>query len=273
VSTTTDIVKQGRGVTFGPSGGVLAGGGTTNQKPRVPTLPKPSLGKLLFASINSGTDYFIVYADLNVGAPVLTGGYAKWNTIDRPERKGLTTFAGYDPVELTVPILFDNFRSGYNVEAAMTLLERMAGRGPGAAATKSVNTTPPVIEIQGDALTRIIANYKTAPNWVVTNIEWDASSFLYNHNENIVRAACVVTCEEYVDSPVLRKATGSPRNRSITYKKGTRMHDVAHIQRTTIAHLRTLNHYRHNKKLDPYLRDQYKHFKRAEKVIVPIVKR
>jgi hypothetical protein len=42
--------------------------------------------------------------------PRITSGYAKFSTIDRPERRGLTIFDGYDPLTMVVPIRFEEYR-------------------------------------------------------------------------------------------------------------------------------------------------------------------
>jgi hypothetical protein len=40
--------------------------------------------------------------------PIITTGYAKFTKIDRPERAGLVSFDGYDPIEMKVPIRFES---------------------------------------------------------------------------------------------------------------------------------------------------------------------
>ena len=66
------------------------------------------------------------------GAPTPSGGYAKWAHIPRPQRTAITVFEGYEPMTLSVPVLFDAVRQNgvrEDVENQIQWLEWMAGRG------------------------------------------------------------------------------------------------------------------------------------------------
>jgi hypothetical protein len=149
--------------------------------------------------------------------PRVVGGYAKFATVDRPARTGLTTFTGYDPVTMEVPIQFDAFasRDGSSVEDAIAELERMAGRGAFAGAAVG---PPAVIHVSttdadGKVIPLIPLNYQTssenesAPFWRVTGIEWDPDA-LRDRQGRRVRQKATVTIQQHT------KVTTTIKNRS-----------------------------------------------------------
>jgi hypothetical protein len=143
--------------------------------------------------------------------PRVTGGYAKFSTVDRPERVGLNRFDGYDPIGMEIPIRFEagmyadgTTFSGAEVEHDIQLLERMAGRGnfKGSAVGQ-----PPVIRISttdgaGKLVSLIPENYQwtpdnpSAPLWRVAGIDWDSDP-LRNEKGERVRQLATVTLSQY----------------------------------------------------------------------------
>jgi hypothetical protein len=138
--------------------------------------------------------------------PRPVSGYAKFSVLDRSQRVGLTTFDGYDPFSLEVPIRFEAFvdGAGLDIERDIALLERMAGRGsfPGAAVGP-----PPIIRVsttnaKGEVVPLIPANYQwsprnpTGPLWRVAGIEWDEDA-KRNAAGNRVRQLAVVTLQQH----------------------------------------------------------------------------
>lgn len=117
------------------------------------------------------------------GPPTIVAGYAKLDIIERPERTGLTSFTGYDPLMMSVPVMFDiaSGRTAREVERDIDLLERMAGRGdhPGAAVGPPAVVRLSTTNNQGDIVPLIPLNYQwsrqnpSAPLWRIANIEWD----------------------------------------------------------------------------------------------------
>lgn len=157
-------------------------------------------------------DVVHVYAD---NAPRVSNGYARYDTIDRPERKGLNHFMGYDPIEIEIPVRFEadrgngSFwnRDGKAVEDSIERLERMAGRGN----FKGAGTGPPpviAISTTGPSDTQnwlIPSNYQvsrnnpTAPYYRISAIEWDATP-LRDFNGNRIRQLATVTVKEHVST-------------------------------------------------------------------------
>lgn len=246
----------------------------------------PDEALITFTVLNAAKDSFTAVADLNTGRPAVTGGGGKWNVIDRPQRTGLTVFGGYDPLQLVVPILFDNmvFNSnpkirrdpGDTVEDDIDLLWKMWGRGV-RGANASANKTPPVIEVDGELLPKMIrfstAN-PTPPNWVIVDITEDTSGAIENSASHVVRLPVTVTLQQYVTTAALASlapSSTSSRTKTNVYPAGDTMRHVATKQRTTVVNLRTLNNYGHNHALDGYLRDPSKRFTKAISVKVPRV--
>lgn len=259
----------------------------TTNPPRNQTNPNPvgtgghrpgDTAKITFSILNSA-DTFTALADLNTGRPAITGGGAKWNTVDRPLRTGLSVFAGYDPVQLTIPLLFDNFIQGDTIEDDVDLLWRMWGRGV-KAANASANKAAPVIVVDGDLLPKMVrygSSNQDPPNWVITDITEDATSAVHNSASHLVRLAVTVTLTQYVTSSALAALTGTPdpststRTKTNTYPAGSTMRKIATKQRSTVAELRALNNYGSNHSLDAYLRDPNKKFAKSLAVKVPRV--
>lgn len=249
---------------------------------------------ITFTILNAAKDSVSAVADLNTGRPAVTGGGAKWNVIDRPQQTGLTVFGGYDPLQLVIPILFDNiiFNSnpkitrdpGDTVEDDIDLLWKMWGRGVRAANTKTNSDTgpakaPPVLAVDGVLLPKMIryssGDNPKPPNWVITDITEDSSGAVENSANHIVRLPVTVTLEQYVTTSALASlspaSTSTSRTKTNVYPAGDTMRNVATKQRTTVVDLRTLNNYGKNHALDGYLRDPSKRFTKAVSVKVPRV--
>jgi hypothetical protein len=262
-----------------PTGGLGIGsaalGGLSGQAGTSPVRPGDP-AKITFTVLNSSTRTISVLADLNTGRPTLTTGGARWNVISRPQRTGLMVFDGYDPLGISIPVLFDNFVTGDTVQDDVDLLWLMWGRGPGAANASS-NKASPVIGVTGDLMPPITQASSTnpgPPNWVITQIDEDGSSAVFNSAQHLVRLAVVVTLQEYIASSALDSLAGTPKTggtKTNVYPKNTTMRKVATLQQTTVVHLRELNNYGHNHTLDKYLRDPSKKFAKHLSVKVPRV--
>lgn len=142
--------------------------------------------------------------------PRIIAGYAKFDTVDRPQREGLTVFKGYDPVQMEIPLRFENVRGGgggLGIESDCALLERMAGRGNFEGAGIG---GPPVIRVsttnsRGDVVPLIPRGYQwspqnpSAPLWRITGIDWDNSvsdGVLRNSAGNRIRQKVTVTLQK-----------------------------------------------------------------------------
>jgi hypothetical protein len=142
--------------------------------------------------------------------PRIIAGYAKFDTVDRPQREGLTVFTGYDPIQMEVPLRFENIRGGgggLDIERDCALLERMTGRGNFEGAGIG---SPPVVRVsttnaRGEIVPLIPRGYQwslqnpSAPLWRITNLDWDQSvpdGVLRNSAGNRIRQKVTVTLQK-----------------------------------------------------------------------------
>ncbi|CAB4197486.1 hypothetical protein UFOVP1313_15 [uncultured Caudovirales phage] len=136
-------------------------------------------------------------------APVVAGGYAKLSVMDRPKRIGLTTFDGYDPITLSIPVRFEEFTSGNSasVERRIAILERMAGRG-----TIAGNAAPPVVRVtvtgpRGGIVPLIPYAYQSstqnpsAPLYRVAGVDWDSEPIRDTSGKRL-RQLATITLQE-----------------------------------------------------------------------------
>ena len=120
-----------QGVT-GPSASVTPAPGPPKPQPG-PWSPQQTLNFVgtLTNGIKSAPFSFNVLA--GHGAPTITGGWAKINTVDRARTLGFTIPAGFDPMTMDVPIQFEGVAkysdSEPDIEGDIQKLEWMAGRG------------------------------------------------------------------------------------------------------------------------------------------------
>lgn len=176
------------------------------------------------------------------GAPTASGGYAKWAHIPRPQRVSLTVFEGYEPMTLTVPVLFDSVRNNgveENCENQIQWLEWMAGRGVkhhpgfqvgvGKPARVVVYTThggkakaTPLVPVPFQS-----ANLK----WFVEDIVWDEHPLRSSGGARI-RQAASVKLVQYVQDPV-----GAPPKKE-GYKTFHTTRTLNTLKKLVLAHAR-----------------------------------
>lgn len=150
---------------------------------------------------------------LGDGAPKVTDGYAGWEVVDRPKRRGLTFWKGSNPVRIEVPIMVDNFVEGTSIEGDCRKLEKMAG-------LIHDGVEPPLVQIKSGGI--IPHDFTEAPHnsWVIEILDWGDST--RNRYGNRIRQAATITFLLYVDSDSLRRIG----QRLAKNKKGTKIYTV-----------------------------------------------
>jgi hypothetical protein len=147
-------------------------------------------------------------------APTITGGWAAWNEIERPQRAPLTVVKSYTALALTVPILFDAVRadgidvlrgtpnySGGLLEADIEALEWMAGRGKlYSEGTEATGVSPRIRVYSVSASGRehpLIPPNAQEIDWVLTGLTYDPNP---SRNEDgwRIRQAATVELKEYL---------------------------------------------------------------------------
>jgi hypothetical protein len=219
------------------------------------------------------------------GAPVVTGGYAKFMTVDRPQRTGLNVFSGYDPITITFPIVFEAFLSGQGeqIEDDIATLERLAGRGVFKGAGAS---TPPAVNVQvtdagGDTVPLLPKNYQydpdentNPPDWFIAGLDWDDHP-IRNDAGNRIRQACTVTLTQrtVADTGLAatksRKAAGSRLVHSTDLLNT--LHKIAHHWQASDAAIKALNAATKDRALKRALRDM-RHYKLPAHTVVRVPK-
>lgn len=196
----------------------LAQGSTAHAAPQPVGYPAlPGQHYLFSGSLVSGSDvaahWFTVLA--GDGGPTVTGGFAKWNVIDRPQRVGVTVLAGYDPISMTVPVLFDGVstyapKDGSQIERDIEVLEWMGGRGLLFAETPGVGHAglgdSPLVRVwtvdgQGANVPLVPFSYQSDNLfWVVSQIAYDGGA-LRNRDAQRIRQSATITLTEHVAGP------------------------------------------------------------------------
>ncbi|UTI62242.1 hypothetical protein NBH00_12775 [Paraconexibacter antarcticus] len=183
------------------------------------------------------------------GGPTPTGGFARWNVIPRPQRKGITVLDGYDPLTLEIPILFDAAKGpAGDVEADIQKLEWMGGRGVlfertgigQPARGDSPLVVVSTVDAHGVTSALVPAQYQTdGLRWVVTSLAFDTNPIRNAHGDR-TRQAVTVTLTEYVatsfsmsaDSPAVRAQARKPLADQFTSFPVTSAHNT--IRKITI---------------------------------------
>jgi hypothetical protein len=162
-------------------------------------------------------------------APLIKDGYATYDTISVPGRKGITHFTGYNPMQMDVPIQFEAYAwgDGSQIESDIRTLERMAGRGlyAGNAVGPPSVVRLSVTDNRGRVVPLIPTSYQwtsktqNAPTWRITAIAWDANPLRHISGRRI-RQKAVVSVSEYTPIEVVeRSATQRSRSRNTQKNK------------------------------------------------------
>lgn len=101
----------------GRATGGLVGGGLED-------LPLPEAGFIRLRAV--GHDDLGLVAELD-GPVTVPSGYGTHAVVDRPQRVGITTYAGRAPLSLRIPLRFDRWASQKSIEKEIDTLETMLG--------------------------------------------------------------------------------------------------------------------------------------------------
>jgi hypothetical protein len=145
--------------------------------------------------------------------PRITGGYAKWEPLDRWGRVGISQFTGFDPVTMEIPVRFratsrtpGGVPEGADVESAITTLEQMAGRGnfPGAGFGRPAKVKITTTGARAENVPLVPNIYQSSgklndfpPTWVISDIDWDDSPWR-NPQGNRIDQQATVTVMQFV---------------------------------------------------------------------------
>lgn len=152
--------------------------------------------------------------------PKITDGYAKWNVVDRPLRRGLTIFQGYSPAVMQCEVRFGTWpndlscwpqkdgdmgaggRRPIDVEKDISLMEAWAG----SSLTSGVPSFVQVVAYRQDSSTAVQTNlipsrYHTQNGkpfvWIITGMDWGEST--RNADGDRIRQDVTVTLTNYLN--------------------------------------------------------------------------
>ena len=147
--------------------------------------------------------------------PRMTGGGGGWQIVQRPRRLGLTQWQGREPYQMDVPVLFDGWADGDDVEADIARLNQMQmGKN---------SDPPPTLQIDGAVPVKGI-------RWVIAGIEWGTNViWVSGVNGRPVRQRqdAVVKLLQYVKDDRLVISNKSTAPRRHIYKKGETLRGLA----------------------------------------------
>lgn len=216
--------------------GATGGGNAAKTRPARPpaTVYAPFVSPQLYTFVGSLTNVaevatFSFQVLAGDGPPNITAGFVKLNVIDRPQRKGFTIPAGYDPISVDIPVQFEswiNQPAGQhaitsNVDYDIQQLEWMAGRGklfaskPDHGVGAPATGDPPLVTVAsfdaGGNETNLVPPNLHGVLWIVSNIAYDGDNTILGVSGNRRRVPAVVSLTEYVasagttlDSPTTR---------------------------------------------------------------------
>jgi hypothetical protein len=158
------------------------------------------------------------------GGPTPTDGYAKWAHVPRPQRVAMTVLEGYEPMTMTVPILFDAVvatRRREDIELNIQKLEWMAGRGilfRGKPGHPGQGDSPLVRVFTTDGAGRptplVPKQFQTKDLlWIVTGLAFDETPDR-NKAGHRIRQKVTVTLTQYEGSPGTSFDSASTRRRA-----------------------------------------------------------
>jgi hypothetical protein len=161
-------------------------------------------------------------------APTVTAGFAKWSVIDRAQRVGMTVLAGYDPLVMDVPVMFDSVvQQSSDIEGDIAKLDWMAGRGKLFASDGGVGVAgqgdSPLVRVfstnTNGVETALIPPSCQGLDWVVSGVTFDPNP-LRNRAGSRIRQPATVTLTQFVASPGTSYDSPSTRARRIAADRG-----------------------------------------------------
>lgn len=172
------------------------------------------------------------------GVSVDSSSYGGIEIIERPRNVGVLNWTGRNPLQLNIPIMFDNLQTGGSVEADILNLEQLAGRGLGVG-----GSTPPaeITLVTQAGFGALIPHYKSGDlTYLISNIDWGDAvrrSAQNGAGGHRIRQAGVVTVLQNVQSQSLktlsvskRNKAHSARNRTHVVKKGETLQSISRLE-------------------------------------------
>lgn len=139
--------------------------------------------------------------ELGDAFPTITQGYGGWDEVDRPHNISLTTWRGFKPMGIDLPLMLDQLALGTSVETAIDVLEALAGRGrlrSGRTTGSGAYAQPPTLIVHTAGVMPYDAKSFSDIRWVINALDWDEEQTITNEAGNRVRAPVTVSLLQYV---------------------------------------------------------------------------
>lgn len=157
-----------------------------------------------------------LHVTVRVGSPaaIIGGGYGGWVGINRPRESALVEWQGHDPMQLTVPVIFDGLRNmntpwGASIEHDIRLLEHFTHKEAG-------YNSPARIKAFGEVIPY------TDREWVINDIKWTGDDVRRPTDGERVRASAEVVLFEFIEYDIINGRLSSAQRR----KKAKAKHNV-----------------------------------------------
>jgi hypothetical protein len=182
--------------------------------------------------------------ELGDAFPAITQGYGGWDEVDRPHNVSLTTWRGFKPTGIDLPLMLDQWALGTSVETAVDVLEALAGRGRlRTNAAAGGYAQPPLLIVHTAGVMPYDAHGFPDERWVITNLDWNEDDTITNDAGNRVRAPVTVSLLQYVADTRLadqalalrellqsRRAKRGTARRTYTVRQGETLVSIARTQ-------------------------------------------
>lgn len=158
----------------------------------------------------------------------VTAGAGGWEVTDRPRQVSMTVWNGVEPVQVSLPLMFDGYAAGHSQEKQLGRLFTVA-RGDD-------DSPPGVLSVEGV--------YLPADEWVIEGVDYGTPILATTMNR--LRQPLTLTLREYVPPSYLklrRRSLSAPKNKTkvITTKHGDTPASIARRQHCKWTDLRQLN--------------------------------
>lgn len=164
-----------------------------------------------------------------VDAPTLLSGGGRYSLIERPRRKSVVQWDGLDPYRMSVPVMFDGWKSSTSVESDIAKLNQMM-QGP------AEFQAPPIVKIQGSV------PVKNA-QWVIETIDWGQSYVIWK-GTNRIRQDAVVNLLQYVPDTVVSTTRQPSANEPYRIKAGDTLRGLATKRGLKLSDIKRVNNIR-----------------------------
>lgn len=171
-----------------------------------------------FISFGTRSPRLHVVAKPGEGVPTVTDGYASIETVTRPLRRGLTRWTGSNPMQLSIPILFDGYRDNRSIEPKIADLEKMAAVDGGEPMHVTIDCTGNIVP------------HHAEHKWIITGLDFGEA--ISSHRGRRLRQAITVqvtaVVEAKTEKSIAKRNKGSGNHaRRYRVKKGDTLRTIA----------------------------------------------